>query len=555
MPNRPEALSVTVVAPDALARRIEKSLAEGGYSPAMTIAQPGGDLAGTLRESQPGMVFASSAGGSAPAAISVPASAGITELLKAVREYDRALPVVVIADPWQEEAAIEAMRAGARDYVLTDHLNRLPAVVERELREAEWRREHARFEAQLQQTQRLESIGLLAGGVAHDFNNLLTGILGNSSMALDTVPRSSPARRMLSDIIEATQRAANLTRQLLAYAGKSGILSEPLDLSDLVSEISVLLECSMPANVQLRTTLEHRLPCVAGDATQLQQLILNLVVNAAEAIGNGNGTVLITTGSQEVDETYIQQNLQGNAIAPGKYVTLEVHDSGCGMDAETKARIFEPFFTSKGTGRGLGLAAAQGIVHAHKGAIRVYTAPGQGSTFKVLLPSSDEDAVPRHVPAKNREPVARERAEVILIVDDEEIVRHTARAALQRYGYFPEIAASGEDALRIYSERGHEIALVLLDLTMPGLSGEETARGLLGINPDCSILLSSGYNESDAVRAIGPVRICGFLQKPYTAGTLAAKVRGCLDPELGARQGSSSPDAPPERREARTEGD
>ena len=131
----------------------------------------------------------------------------------------------------------------------------------------------------------------------------------------------------------------------------------------------------------------------------------------------------------------------------------------------------------------------------------------------------------------------------------------SARAALQRYGYFPEIAASGEDALRIYSERGHEIALVLLDLTMPGLSGEETARGLLGINPDCSILLSSGYNESDAVRAIGPVRICGFLQKPYTAGTLAAKVRDCLDPELGARQGSSSPDAPPERREARTEGD
>ena len=556
MPNRPEALSLTVVAPDALARRIQKSLAEGGYSPAMTIVRPGGDLARSLRESQPGMVFASCSGGGAPAGLPVPESASITELLKAVREYDRALPVVVIAEPWEEETAIEAMRAGARDYVLTDHLNRLPAVVERELREAEWRREHARFEAQLQQTQRLESIGLLAGGVAHDFNNLLTGILGNSSMALDTVPTSSPARGMLSDIIEATQRAANLTRQLLAYAGKGGIVSEPLDISDLVNEISVLLECSIPANVQLRTTLERRLPCVAGDATQLQQLILNLVVNGAEAIGSANGTVLITTGSQEVDETYIQQNLHGDAIAPGKYVTLEVHDSGCGMDAETKARIFEPFFTSKVTGgRGLGLAAAEGIVHAHKGAIRVYTAPGQGSTFKVLLPSSDEQAVPRHVPPKTREPGARERTEVILIVDDEEIVRHTARAALQRYGYRPELAPNGEQALRIYSERSHEIALVLLDLTMPGLSGEETARGLLGINPDCTILLSSGYNETDALRVVGTIRICGFLQKPYTAATLAAKVRDCLDPELCAGQEPSSPEAPPGVPEARPGGD
>ena len=552
MPNRPEALSFTVIAPDALARRIEKSLAEGGYYPAMTIVQPGNDLAGILRESRPGMVFASCADGSSRGVVPVPVSACITELLQAVREYGRALPVVVIAEPWEEDVAIEAMRAGARDYVLTDHLNRLPAVVERELREAEWRREHARFEAQLQQTQRLESIGLLAGGVAHDFNNLLTGILGNSSMALDAVPRSSPARRMLSDIIEATQRAANLTRQLLAYAGKGGILSEPLDLSDLVNEISVLLECSIPANVQLRSALERRLPCVAGDAIQLQQLILNLVVNGAEAIGSANGTVLITTGSQEVDQTYIQQNLQGDAIAPGKYVTLEVHDSGRGMDAETTARIFEPFFTSKVTGRGLGLAAARGIVQAHNGAIRVYTAPGQGSTFKVLLPASDEEAVPRHVPAKIREPVGKE---VILIVDDEEIVRHTARAALLRYGYFPEVAPNGEDALRIYSERRNEIALVLLDLTMPGLSGEETARGLLGINPDCNILLSSGYNESDALRMVGPVRICGFLQKPYTAAVLAAKVRDCLDPELCAGQGPSSPEAPPGEREARTEVD
>lgn len=532
MPSRPEALPFAAAAPHALALRIEKSLSEGGYAPEMAVVGPGADPAGVLRNSRARILFASSA----------PGGARVSELLKAVREYDRALPVVIVAEPWEEEAAIEAMRAGARDYVLTDHLNRLPAVVERELREAEWRREHARFEARLQQTQRLESIGLLAGGVAHDFNNLLTGILGNSSMALDAVPRSSPARKMLSDIIEATQRAANLTRQLLAYAGKGSIISEPLDLSDLVDEISVLLQSSMPANVQLRTDLQRRLPCVAGDATRLQQLILNLVINGAEAIGGANGTVLVTTGSQEIDETYIQQNLEGDAIQPGTYVTLEIHDSGCGMSADTRSRIFEPFFTTKTTGRGLGLAAAQGIVQAHKGAIRVYSAPGQGSTFKVLLPSSDEEAVPRHPPVKSREPGARE---VILVVDDEEIVRHTARAALQRYGYSPVTAPNGHDAIRVYSERRDEIALVLLDLTMPGLSGEETARALLRTNPDCNILLSSGYNESDALLAVGPVRICGFLQKPYAAATLAAKVRDCLHPSPPAGETPGGSEARP----------
>src|SRR5581483_5151224 len=240
---------------------------------------------------------------------SAAAGGSIADLLKTVREYDRALPVVMISELGEEETAIEAMRAGVRDYVITDHLNRLPAVVERELREAEWRRAHARLETRLQQAQRLESIGLLAGGVAHDFNNLLTGILGNSSMALDAVPRSSPARRMLSDIIEATQRAANLTRQLLAYAGRGNIVSAPLDISDLVDQMSILLQCSVPANVHVRSDLQRRLPCVMGDATQLQQLILNLVINGAEAIGGSNGTVSITTRYQELEESWIQENL------------------------------------------------------------------------------------------------------------------------------------------------------------------------------------------------------------------------------------------------------
>ncbi len=514
MRNGGEDLPAVTLVSEGLAARLEQILIGAGYSPRFENAHFASQVTEMLRTNP--RIFFASGGGNAE---------DISAVLRAVREHDRALPVIMVVDAEQEGAAIEAMRSGARDYVLNDHLNRLPVVVERELRESDWRREHARFEARLQQTQRLESIGLLAGGVAHDFNNLLTGILGNSSMALDAVPRSSPARKMLSDIIDATHRAANLTRQLLAYAGKGSIVSEPLDVSDLVDEISVLLQCSIPPNVQLRNDLKRRLPCVMGDATQLQQLVMNLVMNGAEAIGDANGTVLITTGLQDVDELYIQQNLQGDPIIPGRYVILEVHDSGSGIDAATRSRIFEPFFTTKMTGRGLGLAAAHGIVQAHKGAIRVYSAPGQGSTFKVLLPASDEEAIPRHSSAKSREAAGRER---VLIVDDEEIVRQTAKAALLRYGYRPELAPGGEEALDIYARTSGDIALVLLDLTMPGLSGEETAKRLLALNPDCNILLSSGYNEAEALRLAAHVKICGFIQKPYTAATLAEKVHECL---------------------------
>jgi CheY-like chemotaxis protein len=210
------------------------------------------------------------------------------------------------------------------------------------------------------------------------------------------------------------------------------------------------------------------------------------------------------------------------------------------MVLETKSRIFEPFFTTKLAGRGLGLPAARSIVQAHKGAIRVYSAPGQGSTFKVLLPATGEEAVPRHPAPKSREPMGRE---AVLIVDDEEIVRHTAKAALERYGYHPGIATNGQDAIRIYAKRGQEIALVLLDLTMPGLTGEETAKELLRVNPDCNILLSSGYNESEATRNLGSIRICGFLQKPYTAATFAEKVRQCLHPSPPASGDAAPPEA------------
>src|SRR5581483_5432542 len=233
------------------------------------------------------------------------------------------------------------------------------------------------LEEQLRHTQKLESLGVLAGGVAHDFNNLLTGILGNASLALETVSSNNPVRGMLRDILAASEHASHLTRQLLAYAGKGRFVVEPVNLSSLVREISHLVQTSIPKSVQLRLDLQEDVPAIEADSSQMQQLVMNLVINGAEAIGEGTaGTVLVATNVQDVDEQYLLTTVGNTNIPPGRYVNLEVHDTGVGMDEATIERIFDPFFTTKFMGRGLGLAAVQGIVRSHKGAMRVYSRRG-----------------------------------------------------------------------------------------------------------------------------------------------------------------------------------
>ncbi len=238
--------------------------------------------------------------------------------------------------------------------------------------------ERKRFSEQLLQTQKLESLGLLAGGVVHDFNNLLTGIMGNASLLLGLVGSGDPARRMLKDLLRASETAAHLTRQLLAYSGKGRFVVEPLNLSRLVKEAGSLLQVSIPKNVQLQLKLGPELPSIEADAGQMQQLIMNLVINGGEAISEDqSGTVLVTTAVQDVDQDYIQTTFGSGEISPGTYVTLEVHDTGCGMNAETQAKIFDPFFTTKFTGRGLGLAAVLGIVR--ESWVQLIVGPGLNS--------------------------------------------------------------------------------------------------------------------------------------------------------------------------------
>jgi PAS domain S-box-containing protein len=389
------------------------------------------------------------------------------------------------------------------------------------------------MERHLLQKDKLESLGLLAGGIAHDFNNLLVGILGNSSLALETLSTNNPARPMLKDVIAASETAANLTRQLLAYAGKGRFVTEPVDLSDLVRQINSLLQTTVPKHVQLRMELMEKLPCVEADTAQMQQLILNLALNGAEAIGEQQGSVLITTGVQHVDEDYVATALLPAHIDPGEYVCVQVRDTGCGMSQETIDRIFDPFFTTKFTGRGLGLAAVLGIVRGHKGAIKVYSALGQGTTFKLLLPATSQVA---GASAKHVELEQAFRGETVLVVDDERIVRRSAKAMLERYAYAVVLAENGKEAVDLFRVLADKIDVVLLDMTMPIMGGEEAFRQLKTIRPDARVILSSGYNEVEAVRRFAGKGLAGFLQKPYSVVTLVNKIRAVLSEARGAAE-------------------
>src|SRR5581483_9532889 len=333
-----------------------------------------------------------------------------------------------------------------------------------------------KFEEHLRQTQKLESLGVLAGGVAHDFNNLLTGILGNASLALDTTDPGHPNHAALEEVVTAAERAADLTRQLLAYAGKGRFFTRNIDLSDLVRQITNLLRTSIPKTVQLRLHLADALPPMEADVSQIQQIIMNLVINGAEAIGAHPGTVLIQTAIQNVDEQYITTLAPaGHPLSPGDYVCLEVHDTGCGMDDDVQARIFDPFFTTKFTGRGLGLSAVLGIVRSHKGALKVYSTPGRGSTFKLLFPVGTGNVIEAAAGAPR--PDVRGSG-LILVVDDEATVRATAKLALDRHGYTVLVAENGREAVDIFGRHKGEIRLVLMDLTMPVMGGEEAVRRL-----------------------------------------------------------------------------
>ena len=387
-------------------------------------------------------------------------------------------------------------------------------------------------ERALLQAQKLESLGVLAGGIAHDFNNLLAAMLGNVSLASAELPATSSAHAYLHDVEVAIRRAADLTRQMLAYAGKGRFVVKALDLNATIREVTQLVASSIPKKIAIHYDLAKELPAIEADAVQLQQVVMNLVINAAEAMGDAEGIVTIATVVQSVDAEYLAQNLVGEDLRAGPHVVLQVSDTGCGMTPETVARIFDPFFTTKFSGRGLGLSALLGIVRGHRGAIKIYTEVGKGTSFKVFLPAIDGPAVARETGSARAE---IRPSKAVLLVDDEEALRGTTVRMLRALGFSEVIEASnGTEAFERFRARPDDIELVVLDLTMPKMDGREAFRLLRQIRPDVRVIISSGYNQADTVHQFVGTGLAGFLQKPYALDELRAAVARALAKHPGA---------------------
>jgi PAS domain S-box-containing protein len=383
--------------------------------------------------------------------------------------------------------------------------------------------ERRKLENQLQHAQKLESLGVLAGGIAHDFNNLLTGVLGNADLALLELKPENPGRPFLEEIRVTSKRLADLTRQMLAYSGKGRFVVEPIDLCLLVKEMTHLLQVSISKNVEVRYDFQNGLPLIEADATQIRQVVMNLITNASESMGDTPGFISVRLHAQRADRALLSGTYLDEGLPEGLYVSLEVSDSGSGMDDETRSRIFDPFFSTKFTGRGLGLAAVLGIVRGHRGAITVRSEQGKGTTFTVLLPATDSSGVPIQPTAKLHEGPYKGSG-TVLVVDDDRTVRSVAKVMLEKAGYSCHLATGGQEALDFLADETENIDMVLLDLTMPKMSGATAFTEVKKLRPHVPIILVSGYAEEDALEQFGSEGLSGFIQKPFEARSFLGKI-------------------------------
>jgi PAS domain S-box-containing protein len=381
-------------------------------------------------------------------------------------------------------------------------------------------------EEALRLSQKLESLGVLSGGIAHDFNNLLTVILGNTNLGTMHLTPESPALPYLQQIEQATLRAADLTRQLLAYAGKGRMQSIEVDLNRLVLEMTQLLTVSISKKAMVRYDLTPGSLLISADPSQMQQLVMNLVTNASEAIGDEvSGLITVRTGVQMVDEATNSGLLAAMPLTPGSYVTLEVSDTGCGMTAEVQERIFDPFYTTKFTGRGLGLSAMLGILRSHGGSLKVYSEVGHGSVFKLFLPAlapSSEGQAPRHLG------MGWEGHGILLLVDDEPSARAVARGLAENLGFQVLEAADGQEAVTLFELRHGEITVVLMDLTMPHMDGRQAFLLMQEVDRTVPVVLTSGYSERDVLADFMGKGLAGFLPKPYQSSQFLAVLRAAV---------------------------
>lgn len=382
-----------------------------------------------------------------------------------------------------------------------------------------------RLEVQMQHAQKLESLGILAGGIAHDFNNILTSILGYADLARLALTADSRAFRYIQEVVKGAEQASELIQQMLAYSGKGRFVIQPVNISALVEDMSRLLEVSISKKAVLKYDFCRDVPAFEADSSQIRQVVMNLIINASEALGDRAGVISISTGVMQCSSAYLSETYLDEQLPEGEYVFLEVTDTGCGMSKETLSKIFDPFFTTKFTGRGLGLAALLGIVRGHRGAVKVYSELGKGTSFKVLFPASSKSVVPSAQLEAEQEWRGSGK---VLVVDDEAVVRGLASEMLQSMGFQVITANDGQEAVELFRACA-EIRLVLLDMTMPNMDGEAAFLEMRKVRSDVKAILSSGYNEQTATARFVGRGLAGFIQKPYRYDALQAVVRRVLE--------------------------
>lgn len=392
--------------------------------------------------------------------------------------------------------------------------------------------ERLEMERHLLRAQKLESLGILAGGIAHDFNNLLMVILGNLELAQTGIPAGSPANANIVNAITSAKRAADIIRQILVYSGRGTFRKEAVNLTELVQEMVNLLRISISKNAVLDLNLGRALPPILADPGQIQQIVMNIIINAADAIGGQTGTITVTTDVRDCDEQYLMRSCQEEKPAAGRFIRLEVSDTGCGMDQQTRQLLFDPYFSTKFTGRGLGMSAVLGIVRSHNGAIIVESEVNRGTIITVLFPVSEigrgESAPAQRTAFRPAEINAPPLRGTILIVDDEEMVCELGGEMVEQLGFHVLTAHGGEEALAVFRAHADDIVCVILDLTMPGMDGPTVFDHLLHIKPDVRVILSSGYSLHDAPQLFGKRGFVGFIEKPYTLQILSDELQRVL---------------------------
>jgi two-component system, cell cycle sensor histidine kinase and response regulator CckA len=433
------------------------------------------------------------------------------------------LPFIIVSGTVGEETAVAALKAGADDFVAKGRLARLAPAIERELRDAAERRQRLQLEEQLRQAQKMEAVGQLAGGVAHDFNNMLTAILGYSELLLEQVGPDKPMGKDLQEIKNAAQRAATLTRQLLAFSRKQVLAITPVDLSEVVRNVEPILRRLLGERISVDLALTNGLDLVMADGAQLEHLVINLSVNARDAMPEG-GTLTISTRNLELDEHYVSTH---PGARTGSFAMLRVSDSGVGMTPEVLGRIFEPFFTTKerGRGTGLGLAAVYGTVKQLHGYIDVTSEPGRGAAFEIYLPKTER---PRQVPTVAAPSGSPSGSETILVVEDQESVRTFVKNVLMRFGYRVVEADSAEAAVAFLVNEQTPIHLLLTDVVLPGMPGPALAVQLRKERPDMRVLLMSGYADDRVEDVLEALERAEWIEKPFSAKSLLMKIRQVL---------------------------